>query len=214
MIVKHGYLIEAHPNRASGSESLRTSYAVGSKYRDALQDYFSVKGNTLSDISIDVMEKNSGNNSDMQNKFLEQTNECIIDKKKFHNIYVEKYGKMLWKFFHMNECIIGNKFEKALKIGETLVIAFIKDLHQSYLKISDIPASEIEEPEIFYEYLVKYKLIPFTINEMKVYYKKSKQIFSKRDDVEKRANDLYELLSDFCDKIYVYTHRISNIQDK
>jgi len=214
MIVKHGYLIETHPNRASGSESMRTSYAVGSKYTDALQDYFSVKGDALSDISIDVIKKKSKNNSKILNLFLEQTNEYIIDKKKFQKIIYKQHSKMLWELFLMYERLMGNEFEKSLKIGETLVRDFIIKLHQSYLKISDIPTSELEKPEIFYEYLVKYKLIPFTINEMKVYYKKSKQIFSKRDDVEKRANDLYELLSDFCDKIYVYTRRISNMQDK
>ena len=214
MIVKHGYLIETHPDRASGSESMRTSYAVGSKYKDALQDYFNVKGDALSDISIDVIEKNSENNSEMLNLFLEQTNEYIIDKKKFKKIIYKQNSKMLWELFLMYEGVIGNEFEKTLKIGETLVKDFIINLHQSYLKISDIPTSELEKPEIFYEYLVKYKLIPFTINEIKDYYKKSKQIFSKRDDVEKRANDLYELLSDFYDKIYVYTRRIFNIQDK
>ncbi len=62
--------------------------------------------------------------------------------------------------------------------------------------------------------LFNMKLFPFTISEIKIYSKKSKQIFSKQDDVEKRANDLYELLSDFCDKIYAYTSKISKIQDK
>ena len=214
MIVKHSYLIEAHPNRASGSESMRTSYAVGSKYTDALQDYFSIKGDTLSDISVDAIEQNSENKSEMLDLFLEQDNKYIIDRQKFQKIINKQNSKMIRELFLIYEGIIGNEFEKSLKIGETLVRDFIINLHQSYLKISDIPTSELEKPEIFYEYLVDYKLIPFTINEMKVYYKKSKQIFSKRDDVEKRANDLYELLSDFYDKIYVNTLRISNIQDK
>ena len=55
-------------------------------FGQALKDYFNVKGDALSDISIDVIEKNSENNSEMLNLFLEQTNKDIIDKKgdKFH----------------------------------------------------------------------------------------------------------------------------------
>ncbi|GAH35365.1 unnamed protein product, partial [marine sediment metagenome] len=36
----HRYLIESHPRRASGSESLQTSFAVGSHYDEALQAYY------------------------------------------------------------------------------------------------------------------------------------------------------------------------------
>ena len=36
ILVKHEYLVEYHPKRASGSETLRTSYAVGPQYQKAL----------------------------------------------------------------------------------------------------------------------------------------------------------------------------------
>ena len=40
ILVKHRYLIESHPRRASGSESLQTSFAVGPHYDEALQAYY------------------------------------------------------------------------------------------------------------------------------------------------------------------------------
>ncbi|MFW9823118.1 MAG: hypothetical protein ACFFE4_09295, partial [Candidatus Thorarchaeota archaeon] len=40
ILVKFGYLVEDHPIRASGSESIRTSYSVGPHYEKALEDEF------------------------------------------------------------------------------------------------------------------------------------------------------------------------------
>ena len=40
ILVKQQYLVESHPRRASGSESMQTSFAVGPHYQKVLKDYY------------------------------------------------------------------------------------------------------------------------------------------------------------------------------
>ncbi|KKM22405.1 hypothetical protein LCGC14_1625690, partial [marine sediment metagenome] len=201
MIVKHGYLIEAHPNRASGSESMRTSYVVGPKYTKALEDYFKTKGDTISDISMDTTKKNSEIASEILNTFLEETDNSIIDNKILKKKLSEQSSKLVWELFLMYEHNEKNEFGKALKIGETLIINYIRNLHQTFLKNNSNSPPEFDNPEIFFDYLAKNDLILLKKNEIKDYHKKAKQIFTGLGDNEKRANDLYEILTEFSFKL-------------
>jgi len=201
MIVKHSYLIEAHPNRASGSESMRTSYAVGPKYEKAVQDYFNAKGDTLSDISIDTTKENSEIDSEILNKFLEEPDNSVIDKKNLEEILSKQYSKLIWELFLMYEHNEKNEFGKALKIGETVIINYVGNLHQTFLKSNSNSPPEFDNPEIFFDYLTKNHLMLLKKNEIKDYYKKAKQIFTGLGDIEKRANDLYKILTEFSFKL-------------
>ena len=95
ILVKHGYLVENHPKRAGGSEAIRTSYAVGSQYQEALQDYFETKENVRSDIIVDVIEKNTTKDLNLVNVFQEKTNKEIIDREKYQEILSAQAGEAM-----------------------------------------------------------------------------------------------------------------------
>jgi len=201
LLIKHGYLVENHPKSASGSESLRTSYSVGPHYQKSLQDYFNTRQESLSANTIEV---NHGNDSNILNVFQEETKTDIINMEKFHEIYFKQYNDINWELFQMYESNEEKEFGKALKIGENLIKNYIINLHQSYLKIDDISIPEIENPEFFFDYLEKNKLFPLSVENIKLYYKKSKQIISSDNEVEKKAIDLFELLSKLCSHLHSY----------
>ena len=56
ILIKQGYLVENHPKKASGSETIRTSYSVGPQYQKALDDYFQTKKNSITSVSIESIE--------------------------------------------------------------------------------------------------------------------------------------------------------------
>jgi len=201
LLVKHGYLVENHPKSASGSESLRTSYSVGPHYQKSLQDYFNTRQESLSD---NISEINHGNDSDILNLIQEETNTDIINREKFHKIYLKQYSDINWDVFQMYVSNEEREFGKALEIGKKLIKNYIINLHQSYLKFDNKPIPEIENPEFFFVHLANNKLFPLSVENIKEYYRKSKQIISSDNEVEKKAKNLFELLLKFCSYLQSY----------
>ena len=198
LLIKHGYLVENHPKSAGGSESLRTSYSVGSQYQKSLEDYINTKQDSLSDSTIRVNHVNSSN---ILSTFQEEIKTDIIDREKLNEIYWKQTSEMLWALFLMYESNIEKKYEKALDIGKNLIINYLRNLHESYLKIDNASMPEFESPEFFFDYLAKNALFPLTMEKIKAYYKESKHIISSENEFEKKAMDLYELLSNLCSRL-------------
>ncbi len=177
------------------------------KYTEALQDYFNTKRDTISDISIDTKKKNSEIYSEIINTFLEETDNFNIDKRNLKKILSKQSSELELELFLMYEHNEKNELEKALKIGETFVLNFMRNLHQTFLKTNSNFPPEFDDPAIFFDYLAKNQLIFLKRIEIKDYYKKAKQISKGQDNIRKRANDLFELLSDFCYKIDIYHYK-------
>ena len=58
ILLKHDYLVEHHPPKASGGESLRTVYKVGNYYQRALDDENQTKMNQPPKIDVEIIEGN------------------------------------------------------------------------------------------------------------------------------------------------------------
>ncbi|KKL89206.1 hypothetical protein LCGC14_1917040, partial [marine sediment metagenome] len=58
------------------------------------------------------------------------------------------------------------------------------------------------------EYLAKNNKIPFTMNDLRDYIKKIKDIISDGSNIEEKAHKLIDLVTEFCVKLrnYVYGH--------
>ncbi|TXT65419.1 MAG: membrane protein of unknown function [Promethearchaeota archaeon] len=59
--LRYGYIIESHPQRASGAQSIRASYAVGPQYHESLEDYFQLQqmNSSTGFLSMSALEKES-----------------------------------------------------------------------------------------------------------------------------------------------------------
>ncbi len=66
IFLKYNYIIESHPRRASGSQSIRTSYAVGPQYQESLNDYFELKRDQETQISVELLEQESEKELDLE----------------------------------------------------------------------------------------------------------------------------------------------------
>ncbi len=204
ILVKHGYLVEAHPHKAGGSESIRTCYKVGTKYDEALNDYFQTKGDYLTNASVEVIERNSDSDSNILDYFRKETKKDIINHEKFNEILLEQCSKLLWKSYKIFSANNKNEYGKSLKIGENFIKDFLINLHQSYLQENDISIPEINDPEIFFDHLAKNNLIPLTKDELRDYFKKYKEIISNTSNIEKTVKNLHDLLFEFYTKFQSY----------
>ncbi|MEE9379183.1 MAG: hypothetical protein V3V33_14245, partial [Candidatus Lokiarchaeia archaeon] len=201
ILVKHGYLVENHPKRAGGSESIRTSYAVGPHYKEALQDYFETKENVNSDITVDVIEKNTATDSNLLNVFHEKTNKENIDREIYQEILSAQAGEVIWNLFQVYSSNNKENFVDSLKIGKNIIPEFLSNLYKSYLQNRRIPIPEFKDISQFLNHLIKNELLPFSKEDLQIYLRKTKEIASDNDDVEKRAIELYDLISEFQAKL-------------
>jgi hypothetical protein len=80
MLIKQGYLAENHPKKASGGESIRTSYSVGPKYQKALEDYFKVKESQISNAPIRLNDEDLSNTKETTFELQETHENKIVDE--------------------------------------------------------------------------------------------------------------------------------------
>jgi len=69
IFLRYNYIVEDHPRRASGSQSIRTSYAVGPQYKESLDDYYKSRDNTPLDVSVETVEKESEMDYELEEVF-------------------------------------------------------------------------------------------------------------------------------------------------
>jgi hypothetical protein len=202
ILVKHGYLIENHPKRASGSESIRTSYSVGPKYQKALEDYFKTKKTTTPTIKIEPIENSSGQKEDFTPLFRENSNEDIINEIEFKETLTKETGSfLLYNLYKMNNFITNSHFKEALSIGKDFVVKFLINL---YTKVFEHNTdTEITDKDILasVNYLADNKKIPFNKNEILKLLDQTQSSDKEEDNLELRAKDIYDLLSNFSLKI-------------
>ncbi|MFW9874339.1 MAG: hypothetical protein ACFFG0_14635, partial [Candidatus Thorarchaeota archaeon] len=196
ILVKQGYLIESHPKRAGGSESMRTSYAVGPQYQKAIQDYFETKGNDRTDIKVDIIEKDIPNDSKMLNLFQDNTKKDIFDKEKFQKILDTEINDVYYKLFKMHCLVEDEHYKNSLEKGKNIISDFFKNLYNSYPQ-ENKSILELEDINLFIDYLVKNELLPFSKKDLLYYLRKTKELASDNDNVEKKANELFDLISEF-----------------
>ncbi len=201
LLVKHGYLVENHPKRAGGSEAIRTSYAVGSQYQKALQDYFETKENVSSDITMEVVNENSAADSNLLNIFQEKTTKEVIDREKYQEILSAQVGETMWNLYQIYSSNNKENLVNSLKIGKDIIPEFLSNLYELYLQNSNKGIPELENINLFLNYLIKNELLPFSRQDLQNYMKKIKGIVSDNGDIERRAVELYDLLAEFQGKL-------------
>jgi hypothetical protein len=94
IFLKYSYIIEAHPPRASGSQSIRTSYAVGPQYQESLNDYYEVESNQSDNITIGALEQESTRKMDFSLEELTGGDITIINNNNNKNNISDENKKM------------------------------------------------------------------------------------------------------------------------
>ena len=109
LLVRHDYLVESHPKRASGSESMRSSFAVGPHYDEALQDYSESQRNAVisyEPINVESDNFNNLNNSVNSDNYESSSQVRKINAKNLKKAFTEHFSSILYyEHFKMHQSI-------------------------------------------------------------------------------------------------------------
>ncbi len=212
ILVKHRYLIESHPKRASGSESLQTSFAVGPHYGEALEDYYEVQRKAeISYEPLDV-ESNISNNSDISDNSDNSDNSNnsesfshgkIINAKNLKNAFTEHFAPILYyEHFKMHQSIKNKEFEKSLRTGKDLLRKFLRATYNSYYSVN----TAINDDNIvkFIVSISKVEGFPFSDDQLTDFLTHCDKISFEKEGVEKRSKEMFEMYSKIFDRFKRY----------
>ncbi len=200
ILLKFGYLVEDHPTRASGAESVRTSYSVGPHYDKALDDEFETKQS----YAIESMDLESVV-SQVPNREKEQTRIYIIKKKSLKKALVREFSSFLFELFTVYEFINGNEYKNALKIEHNLVRRFLIEVYKHYFNANYlVTTKDLTE---FIEHLVTDINLPFTKEELIDYMVRYQVVDFEHSNVQSLSHEIYEFISVFFDKVQLYMYK-------
>jgi len=200
ILLKFGYLVEDHPTRASGSESVRTSYSVGDHYDKALDDEFETK----QPYAIETLDLES---AIPQIPSTEQDHKrtYIIRKKSLKKALAREFSNFFFELFNIYEFITHEKYKNALKIEHNIVRRFLIEVYTHYFNANYlVTTKDLTE---FIEHLVTDAGAPFTKEELTSYMDRYQVIDFDHSDIESLAPEIYEFISVFFDKIQLYIYK-------
>ena len=194
ILVRQRYLIESHPRRASGSESVQTSFAVGPHYEAALEDFYEAqKSAVVSYEPLDV-ESDSTENSLHRER---------INVKNLKNAFAEHFAPIFYyEYFKMHQSVKSEKFEKSLKIGKNLLRKFLHATYNSYYSVDYvITGADIEK---FIGSITKIEKFPFSEEYLKEFLAKCENIKFEEHNVETNSNEVFGIYSELFTKLKQY----------
>jgi len=215
ILVKHRYLIESHPKRASGSESLQTSFAVGPHYTEALEDYYEAQRKAVvsyEPLEIESDNFNASNISDNSDNFNNSNNSKTIsqvekiDPKKLKNAFAEHFAPILYyEHFKMHQSINNKEFEKSLRIGKSLLRKFLQATCNSYYGI-DVEEA-VANVTNFIGSITKVEGFPFSEERLTDFLTTCENTSFEEEGVEKRSKEMFEKYSKFFDGFKRYVEK-------
>jgi len=160
-LVKHGYLVESHPKRASGAESMRTSFAVGPKYKKALKDYYESQDSSMikyepvdleSEPTIDIIEGQSDPEG--------------LDPVKIKSALAKHFVDIFYyEYFIMHKNMMYKKYEKMLKAARNLFPNYLHQVYQEYYGTDYTITSE--DVSKFIDKIGNFEEFPFTGEDLR-----------------------------------------------
>ena len=160
-LVKHSYLVENHPKRASGAESMRTSYAVGPHYEKALKDYYESQDSSI--ITYEPVDLESEPETD---DIEGQSEPEGLDPVKIKNALAKYFVDILYyEYFIMHKDITHKKYEKMLKTSRNLLPNYLHHVYQEYYGTSYTITSE--DVNKFVDKIGNFEGFPFTSEELR-----------------------------------------------
>ncbi|MFX1593254.1 MAG: hypothetical protein ACFFCL_11220, partial [Promethearchaeota archaeon] len=209
-LIKHGYLVEDHPLRASGSEALRTSYSVGERYREALDDYFQTKGRTQTDMQVQILEK-ATERPDLENIFKVNPRKYIVPENKLKLALAREFSDFNYDIFTIYSYINREDYKNALKIEHGIIKKYLMNVYRHFYNVESVVIADLNE---FLTVLEDIKGFPFSKQELIDYIDKYQVLNLDGENLELLAKEIYQFIYNFLIKIqyYIYEEEKNNEQ--
>ncbi len=187
LLVRHDYLVESHPKRASGSESMRSSFAVGPQYQRALKDYYDSQGSST--VTYEPVELESKPKVDTER----------LDPIKLRSALSKHFAPILfYGHFLIHKNMSHKKYEKALKIARELLSKFLYYVYQEYYGVNYALTSE--NKSIFVSMFGDVEGFPFTGDDLLQFLTSCKNIeVNDSAKITETCKNIYEMYSTIFD---------------
>ncbi len=189
-----GYLVEDHPRRASGGESIITGYKVSDKYRKAVDDLYQVRGEDKS-IFVPNVIRNEGSTDFTETLATEPSSQPFSDE--FKKVYEDVVQGFIPSLYYIEFLIREKKYQRSLNASMDFIDSLFSKLYENYLKIERLEKDIFANRESFINGLVESKLIPYTNNEIEEYLEISRDLGLRTEGFENNAVKLCEKLNQF-----------------
>jgi hypothetical protein len=131
ILVSKQYLIETHPRRASGSESMQTSFAVGPHYQRVLKDYYDSRDSSIITYVPIELESTQLPTTEMLNPI------------KLRSALSKHFAPILYyEYFTMHKNLNHKKYEEVLKTSRILFPKFLHSVYKEYYSVNYAITSE------------------------------------------------------------------------
>ncbi len=156
LLIKYRYLVESHPSKASGSQSIRTSYSIGPQYDVSLKDYFDSRGDDKINVSPVVIQNESGIDYELEkvNAPIEFSREVIkINQAKFKKKLIEHLNRdYFYDLSEINSAMKKDDLKQALILQRDILRKLLMNLYCEFHpgdpnKITNI---QVEKAMIFF----------------------------------------------------------------
>ena len=225
------YLVEDHPQRASGGESIRTCYKIGDKYQKAVDDLYQVRGEDKSIFVPNVINNEGRTNfseilttessSDSrdssiisyepveleseQASYPEETPDPeALDPIKIRSALTKHFAPIFYyEYFTMHRHLKYKKYEKVLKTARELLPKFLHIVYKEYYSVNYVLTSE--DIDKFVGKFDDVEEFPFTSDELQQFFVQIENIeVSDQSKVAKTCKNTYELYSTIYDGFRQY----------
>ena len=192
ILVSKQYLVESHPRRASGSESMQTSFAVGSHYQRVLKDYYDSRDSSI--ITYEPVELESAQLPASE----------ALNPNKLRSALSKHFAPILYyEYFIMHKNLNHKKYEKVLK---TAMDSFPKFLHCVYKEYYNVNyAITSEDIRKFISNIGKVEGFPFTMDDLKKFLTSCENLeVNDQAEVAETCKNTFEMYSTIFDGFRQY----------
>ena len=192
ILVNKQYLTETHPRRASGSESMQTSFAVGPHYQRVLKDYYDSRDSSI--ITYEPVELESN-----QLPAVESLNPINL-----RSALSKHFAPILYyEYFTMHKNLNHKKYEKVIKTGRDLFPKFLHSVYKEYYSVNYAITSEDIN-----KFIGNFSIVegfPFTADDLKHFLTSCEKIeISEQANVAETCKNAFEMYSTIFDGFRQY----------
>jgi hypothetical protein len=231
LLIKHRYIIEAHPEKASGAQTIRTSYKVSKKFDDACEDYNSPFGDIAeeseneftfdeypeekNDQIIDIQEptKNEGSQEnitveersvkqDESEESYEKAENLPMDEA-FRNGLVRSIGQdLIFSIAMLDKFLKEGTYENSVHFQRQIIPNFLLTLSTDEYEYRDVDLLTSQEIEEMLLKVVNQRKFPFDIEDMRFFMERlNLSEISDSKILRERTEENYEILKEILKKV-------------
>ncbi len=200
-LIKHDYLVENHPRRADGGEALRTSYSVGGRYQEALDDYYKVKRGKNQDFCTELLESEIRDSQELAHVFPNHPRKHIIQEENLKEALSREIGDLYYCIFKIYMLIENKDYAFAIHTQYELIKNYLRKVYRHFFNVDTVL---LEEFNSFLTIMAKFEGFPYSKQELIELIDQYQFVNLEGDHLDSLAKEIFISISIFFNRIQTF----------